>query len=100
MVLDGISGAVQQTYYAPDSLQVVESTWVGDDIVVSAVSEGGMGLYYAYRGYSTLLAPQPVKITKLSSREKEVLFTSDLNSVTELYSLDTRTLSLTRLTFW
>lgn len=98
VVLDGISGAVQQTYYAPDSLQVVESTWVGDDIVVSAVSEGGMGLYYANRGYSTLLAPQPVKITKLSSREKEVLFTSDLNSVNELYSLDTRTLSLTRLT--
>ena len=98
VVLDGITGNVWHTYSAPDSLQVVESAWVGDQIVVSAISESGMGLYYATKGFATLLEPQPVKITKLSSRDKELLFTSDRNSVNELYCLDTRTLSLTRLT--
>ena len=98
VVLDGENGAVLQTIIAPDSLQVLESVWIGDDIIVSALSETGTGLYNATRGFSTLLSPQPVKISRLSSRGSELMFTSDRNSVNELYCLDTRTLSLTRLT--
>ena len=97
IVLNGENGAVAQVFQAPDSLQVLESVWLGDDIVVSGLSEAGMGLYYASRGFAPLLAPLPVSITRLSSRGSEVLFTSDRNSVNELYSLDTRTLALTRL---
>ena len=97
VVLDGISGAVLQIFDAPDTIQVVESAWMGDDIVASAISEAGMGLYYATRGFANLLPPQPVKITRLFSRGDALLFTSDRNSVNELYSLDTRTLALTRL---
>ena len=98
VVLDGESGDVRQVFFAPGSLQVVESAWIGDDIVVSAISEAGTGLYYASKGFATLLAPAPVKISRLSSRGSELFFISDRNSVNELYSLDTETLALTRLT--
>ena len=97
VVLDGKSGAVEQVFQAPDGLQVLESAWIGDDIVASALSGDGTGLYYASRGFTTLLEPLPVRITRLNSSGDEVLFTSDCNSVDELYCLDTRTLELTRL---
>ena len=88
---------MKQVFQAPGALQVLESAWIGDDIVVSALSDDGIGLYYATRGFSTLLEPLPVGISRLSGRDSEILFTSDRNSVNELYSLDTRTLTLTRL---
>ena len=97
VILDGKDGAVLQIFQAPDSLQILESAWIGNELVVSGLSEAGTGLYYANRRFSTLLAPLPVKISRLSSRGSEILFTSDRNSVNELYSLDTGTLALTRL---
>ena len=66
--------------------------------MISAISDAGTGLYYATRGFATLLEPLPVKITRLSASGNELLFTSDRNSVNELYSLDTATMALTRLT--
>ena len=98
VVLDGKDGSIVKVLSAPDTLQVTESAWLGEDIVVSAVSEAGMGLYYATRGVAPLLPPLPVKISRLSSSGNQVLFSSDRNSVDELYSLDAGTLELTRLT--
>lgn len=98
VILNGKTGSVNQTFSVPDSLQVVESAWIGNDIVISAISDAGTGLYYATRGFATLLEPLPVKITRLSASGNELLFTSDRNSVNELYSLDTATMALTRLT--
>ena len=97
VILDGLSGAVERTFQAPGHLQVLESAWTGDDIVVSALSQDGIGLYYANRGFATLLEPVPAKISRLSGGDGQILFTSDRNSVNELYSLDTGTLALTRL---
>ena len=87
VVVDGEDGATLQRLIAPDSLQVVQPAWIGEEIIVSAISRSGFGLYNASRGYKTVLAPQPPKIKDLSSRGDTLYFVSDRLGVNELYSL-------------
>ena len=98
VILDGASGEVAQVVSAPDSLQIVESAWIGGDVIVSAISNAGFGLYNASRGFQRLLDPIPVKIKQMRSNGNELLLVSDLNGVNELYSFDCGTRTLTRLT--
>ena len=98
VILDGGTGNVSLAVSAPDSLQIVESAWIGNDVVISGISDAGFGLYNASKGFSTILEPRPVKIKQLRSSGTELLFVSDMNGVNELYSLDTATEELCRLT--
>lgn len=78
-----------QTHMAPDSLQVVETAWIGDTIYATAISDNGFGIY-AFNGerWDAVLWPQPVKITDFKSVGNELAFICDRTSVNELYHLD------------
>ncbi len=98
VILDGGTGTVSLAVSAPDSLQIVESAWIGNDVIISGISDAGFGLYNASKGFSIILHPRPVKIKQLRSSGTELLFVCDMNGVNELYSLDTATGGLSRLT--
>jgi hypothetical protein len=78
-----------QTYMAPDSLQIVETAWIGDIIYASAVSDNGFGIY-SFDGdhWETVLQPQPVKITDFKNVGNELAFICDRTGVNELYHFD------------
>ena len=78
-----------QTYMAPDSLQIVETAWIGDMIYASAVSDNGFGIY-SFDGdhWETVLQPQPVKITDFKNVGNELAFICDRTGVNELYHFD------------
>ena len=86
-LLDSDDGKVVRTMTAPDSLQVVESVWVGDELYASAVTAEGIGIYEA-GSWKAVLAPSRCFISELFSRDGKIFFTSDLQGVTELYSVD------------
>lgn len=85
--IDADSGKEFSTVKAPDGLQLVEPVWIGNELYASGLSDGGFGIYRIH-GFTCLLEPQPVKIKQLFSHEGKLFFTSDLNGVDELYSLD------------
>ena len=86
-ILDGDKGQFQQSFPAPDSLQLVEAAWLGDDIFVTAISDNGYGIYRMKDGsWTTVLGPQPVMIKDFRSYGTETLiFTCDRTGVNELY---------------
>ena len=85
-ILDRTTGKIIESYDAPDSLQLVETSWIGDDIYVSAISENGYGIYLFSEGvYTSVLAPQPVMITNLNTYGDELIFACDRTGVNELY---------------
>ena len=88
-VIDGHNGKVVETFEAPDSLQLVETAWIGNTIYATAVSDGGFGIYaLEYHGseeWKEVLAPQPVKIKDFKSIQDELMFTCDRSGVNELY---------------
>ena len=95
-----------ETFLAPDSLQLVQTAWIGDDIYVTAISDNGFGIYafdreeatarllnttFGRNVWTTVLEPQPVKITDFKSHGDVLMFTSDRTGVNELYHLDPAT---------
>ena len=100
-ILDN-SGKVLQSYNVPDSLQLVQTAWIGDnDIYASGVSENGYGIYHINLSegrWSNALNPQPVMIKNLRSYNGEIIFTSDRTGVNELYHLDPNSGKLTQKT--
>ena len=112
VLLDADNGKRKMAYNAPDSLQLVETAWIGDEIYVSGVSENGFGIYRleredsgaagkAYR-WKEMLEPQPVQIKNFHSQhihgDVKLLFTCDRTGVNELYCLSTSDGSLHQLT--
>ena len=97
-ILDAGDGSVLQSFQAPDSLQIVETAWVGDRVFFSGLSQNGMGVYeLAAEGssrLSTLLEPQSVEMKSLKALAGELSFVCDRTGVNELYLLepDTRIL--------
>ena len=78
-----------ETYMAPDSLQIVETAWIGDIVYATAISDSGFGIYSFKEGeWKTILNPQPVKITDFKKAGKSLAFACDRTSVNELYHLD------------
>ena len=73
---------------APDSLQIVETAWVGDCAFTTAISDNGFGIYSYDGTWRTVLEPQPVKIKDFKAYGNELMFTSDRTGVNELYHLD------------
>lgn len=90
-ILDKMSGKTEDSYAAPDSLQLVESTSLNGKIYVTGISENGYGIYALDRDsgkWSVVLAPQPVMIKDFNCHNDELIFTSDRTGVNELYHLD------------
>ena len=92
-VIGGHNGKILKTLDTPDSLQFVETAWIGQKLYATAVAESGFGIYSTSVDLSTenqeawieVLAPQPVKIKDFQSRGDELLFTCDRTGVNELY---------------
>lgn len=92
-IVGGQSGAVLESVEAPDSLQLVETAWIGRTLYATAVSEGGFGIYSigispdakAAGSWKEVLSPQPVKVKDFQSRGEELMFTCDRTGVNELY---------------
>ena len=95
-IVGGLNGRILESVQAPDSLQLVETAWIGDRLYATAVSEGGFGIYTIYLAdgtkahgeWSEVLSPQPVKIKDFQSIGDELMFTCDRTGVNELYHLD------------
>lgn len=105
-VISGINGKTIRSWEAPDTLQLIEAVWVGDDIYATAVSDNGYGIYRmlldgqieAEGGWECILGPQPVKIKDFSEYDGELIFTCDRTGVNELYHLDIRNKELIQRT--
>lgn len=91
-IIESKTGEKIRNIEAPDSLQLLEPVWIGDEIFVTAVSDNGYGIYSispdTYSCWKTVLKPQPVKIKDFSVWNEELIFTSDRTGVNELYHLD------------
>ena len=90
-ILDGYEGSTIMSIPAADSLQLVETAWIGADVYMTAVSENGYGIYKADLGrceLSEVLAPKPVMIKDFGSYEDELMFACDRTGVHELYHFD------------
>ncbi len=92
-ILIGADGNEIKSVEVPDSLQLVETAWIGKYIYATAVSDNGYGIYRlsmkdAAEGWKMILAPQPVMIKDFNSYGDELMFTCDRTGVNELYHLD------------
>lgn len=87
-IIDGTSGLTLTSISAPDSLQLVETAWIGDSIYMTAISDNGYGIYLAdieAESINNILAPQPVMIKDFGSYGSELIFACDRTGVNELY---------------
>lgn len=92
VVILGMDGETIEEHYAPDSLQTVEPAWCGGDLYVTAISEGGYGIYRinSEGDFENILPPAPVMIKDLGTEGDSLMFTSDRTGVNEMYLLDPR----------
>lgn len=105
-VISGIDGRKIRRYEVPDTLQLIETAWLGNDIYATAVSDNGYGIYLLQldenidmkEEWETILAPQPVKIKDFSSYGNKLMFTCDRTGVNELYHLEPESRSLIQKT--
>ncbi len=86
-------GDTVKSFAAPDSLQLVETAWIGSHVYATAVSDNGYGIYRltSTGGWDETLAPQPVMIKDFKSIGKELMFTCDRTGVNELYHFNPST---------
>ena len=98
VLLDAENGTRLREWQAPEGMQVVETTWVGDVLYASAITEAGAGLYRVADGFTPVLDPALVSIGELWSLAGRLMFSSDLTGVQELYSLDPADGRVERLT--
>jgi len=89
-ISDGAGASV--SFAAPDSLQLVETAWIGEALYATAISENGYGIYCldpADNGsWKCILSPQPVMIKDFGAWRNDLIFTCDRTGVNELYHLD------------
>ena len=96
-VLDGKTGKKILEYPAPDGVQPVEPVWTKDGVFVSGISDEGYTIYrissvdgaFSRRlGWAPLFPAAHAKINRLFGRDGLIWFTSDMNGVNNLYSVD------------
>ena len=102
-IIDSSNGKTIQTINAPDSLQLVETAWVGNDIYTTAISDNGYGIYRLKVAenkcqWENMLGPQPVLIKDFNSSSDELMFTCDRTGVNELYHFNPYTKALIQKT--
>lgn len=89
-------GGHSAVYEAPDTVQLLETAWIGEDIYVTGLSDNGYGIYRLSSAgnsssdsdWQTVLAPQPVMIKDFASYSGILMFACDRTGVHELYHLD------------
>ena len=101
-IIDAETSEQISSHQAPDSLQLMEPVWIGNDIYVTAISDNGYGIYRLNQSgndlWKSILEPQPVKIKDFSHHDDQLIFTCDRTGVNELYHLDPHTGILTQKT--
>ena len=89
-LLKSVSGEELKKFNAPDTLQLVETAWIGKDIYATAISDNGYGIYKLHYnedtyGWECVLGPQPVLVKDFRTYGDELIFTCDRTGVNELY---------------
>ncbi len=107
-IIDAVDGRRIASIEAPDSVQIVESTWVGDTIYSTGISSGGYGIYSigimpeagkpVFGKWNNILAPQPVQIVNFSGNKEGLNFVADRTGVQEYYHFSIESGELAQLT--
>ncbi len=98
VLVDALKGKVLRRIKAPDGMQISESEWIGNDVYVTAVTSGGLGIWRMDGdGFKLVLDCGSVNVKGLFRRGGELCFTADLTGVDELYALDPEGGSVVRL---
>ena len=98
VLVDALKGKVLRRIKAPDGMQISESEWIGNDVYVTAVTSGGLGIWRLEgEGFKLVLDCGSVNVKGLFRRGGELCFTADLTCVDELYALDPEGGSVVRL---
>ena len=98
VLVDALKGKVLRRIKAPDGMQISESEWIGNDVYVTAVTSGGLGIWRLDGdGFKLVLDCGSVNVKGLFRRGGELCFTADLTGVDELYALDPEGGSVVRL---
>lgn len=98
-VVNGVSGEQIALVKGPEGVQLVETTWIADEVFATGINDGGYGVYrYSDGKWSVVLQPQPVKIKDFQAYGDEIMLTCDRTGVNELYHLDPSTGSLRQKT--
>ena len=88
-------GGQSITVEAPDSVQLLETAWIGEDLYITGLSDNGYGIYGISADtqscWKTVLGPQPVMIKDFNSYGEELIFACDRTGVHELYHFNPRT---------
>ncbi len=91
VLLNAESGDMVRSRTVPDSLQAVETCFMGDRLIFSTVSEGGTGLYSIGADLDgdieCILKPVKVSIRNMQVYDGRLYFTSDRDGTHELYSI-------------
>ena len=93
-IIDSRNGETLKEFNAPDTLQLVETAWIDDNVYVTAISDNGYGIYAVNPTDGTwtiVLNPQPVMVKDFKAYGAELMFTCDRTGVNELYHLDPAT---------
>ena len=89
LLKDIYTGGTSDTFAAPNSVQLLETAWIDNDVYVTGLSEGGYGIYrHSGSEWDTILEPQPVMIKDFKSYGEELIFACDRTGVHELYHLN------------
>ncbi len=92
------SGEEVRRYCLPDGYQLLETVWNSGELYGSVLSDKGIGIY-SIPALDALLPAQKSKISGLrEGGQDNILFSSDLNGVTELYSIGIRDREITSVT--
>lgn len=100
-LIDSRSGETLNEFNAPDTLQLVETAWIDDNVYVTAISDNGYGIYAVNPtagAWTMVLAPQPVMVKDFKAYGSELMFTCDRTGVNELYHLNPATGALRQKT--
>lgn len=99
------SGRKLCSFAAPDNGQVIESVFNGDTLYASVITENGIGIYsllFREGDWKLIFAPQRYNIRDLcgdiSSTGFRLLFSSDIDGVDNIFSLDVSSSRISRLT--
>jgi hypothetical protein len=93
-IIDSDRGNTLIEVNAPDTLQLVETAWLGGKVYVTAISDNGYGIYSVDPAdgiWNVILSPQPVMVKDFKTYGSELIFTCDRTGVNELYHLNPTT---------
>lgn len=92
-------GSVTSRIAAPEGCQILEPCFSGNDLYATMAGDDGIGIYrLEERGWQTVVPQQRSDIRHVRRCEGGLLFTSDLDGVLNIYTFDTASLKLTKLT--